>query len=55
MKSESRILTVRSRDYDTMLDRVVRLIDEGETRFGTKRKRDHERHLLVDWPTYCRI
>jgi predicted nuclease of restriction endonuclease-like (RecB) superfamily len=28
MKSESRILTVRSRDYDTMLDRVVRLIDE---------------------------
>ena len=28
MKSEWRILTVRSRDYDTMLDRVVRLIDE---------------------------
>jgi predicted nuclease of restriction endonuclease-like (RecB) superfamily len=28
MKSGSRILTVRSRDYDTMLDRVVRLIDE---------------------------
>ena len=28
MKSGSRILTVRSRDYDTMLDRVVRLIDQ---------------------------
>lgn len=28
MKSGSRILTVRSRDYDTMLDRVVGLIDE---------------------------
>jgi predicted nuclease of restriction endonuclease-like (RecB) superfamily len=28
MKSGSRILTVRSRDYDAMLDRVVRLIDE---------------------------
>ena len=28
MKSGSRILTVRSRDYGTMLDRVMRLIDE---------------------------
>jgi hypothetical protein len=28
MKSGSRILTVRSRDYDAMLDRVVHLIDE---------------------------
>lgn len=28
MKSGSRILTVRSRDYDTMLDSVVRLIDQ---------------------------
>jgi predicted nuclease of restriction endonuclease-like (RecB) superfamily len=28
MKSGSRILTVHSRDYGTMLDRVVRLIDE---------------------------
>ena len=28
MKSGSRILTVRSRDYDTMLDRVAALIDE---------------------------
>src|SRR5215216_2410502 len=28
MKSGSRILTIRSRDYDTMLDRVVRLIGE---------------------------
>src|SRR3954463_239018 len=28
MKSGSRILSVRSRDYDTMLGRVVRLIDE---------------------------
>ncbi|HEX4708429.1 MAG TPA: DUF1016 N-terminal domain-containing protein [Candidatus Udaeobacter sp.] len=28
MKFGSRTLTVRSRDYDTMLDRVMRLIDE---------------------------
>jgi hypothetical protein len=31
MKSGSRILTVRSRDYDTLLDRVVRLIDEARS------------------------
>ena len=31
MKSGSRILTVRSRDYDTMLDSVVRLIDEARS------------------------
>jgi predicted nuclease of restriction endonuclease-like (RecB) superfamily len=29
MKSGSRILTIRSRDYDTMLERVVLLINEG--------------------------
>jgi predicted nuclease of restriction endonuclease-like (RecB) superfamily len=34
MKSGSRILTVRSRDYDTMLDRVARLIYEAETLRG---------------------
>jgi predicted nuclease of restriction endonuclease-like (RecB) superfamily len=28
MKSGSRVFPVRSRDYDTMLDRVVRLVDE---------------------------
>ena len=56
MKSaKKRTLVLRSQDYDAMLDRVVRLIDEARRTSARTCECIHDRDLLVDWPPHCRI
>jgi len=51
-RPKSRALALRSRDYDAMINRVVRLIDEARPRFRAKRQRHHDCDILVDWPAH---